>query len=153
MRGICCKERLVVMAYDLSRFLKAQERDYDTALAEIKAGRKTSHWIWYIFPQLGELGRSPTAKFYGIANLDEARAYLADNLLRTRLLEISQNLLNLPSKDIDAIMGYPDNLKLCSSMTLFHLAEPSCEVFQKVLDKYFDGKPDEKTIALCKKGD
>lgn len=141
------------MAYDLSRFLKAQERDYDTALAEIRAGRKTSHWIWYIFPQLGELGFSPTAKFYGIADLDEARAYLADNLLRTHLLEISQALLDLPSKDIDVIMGYPDNLKLCSSMTLFYLAEPSCEVFQKVLDKYFDGKPDEKTIALCKKGD
>lgn len=141
------------MAYDLSRFLKAQERDYDTALAEIRAGRKTSHWIWYIFPQLGELGRSPTAKYYGIVDLDEARAYLADNLLRTHLLEISQALLDLPSRDIEDIMGYPDNLKLCSSMTLFHLAEPTCDVFQKVLDKYFDGKPDEKTIALCKKGD
>ncbi|MBR3624586.1 MAG: DUF1810 domain-containing protein [Selenomonadaceae bacterium] len=141
------------MAYDLSRFLKAQERDYDTALAEIKTGRKTSHWIWYIFPQLGKLGRSPTAKFYGIVDLNEARAYLANNLLRTRLIEISQALLNLPSNDIEDIMGYPDNLKLCSSMTLFHLAEPACDVFQKVLDKYFDGKPDKKTIALCKKGD
>ena len=141
------------MAYDLSRFLKAQERDYDTALKEIKAGHKSSHWIWYIFPQLGELGFSPTAKFYGITDLDEARAYLEDNLLRSRLLEISQALLDLPSHDIDAIMGYPDNLKLCSSMTLFQLAEPTCEVFQKVLDKFFDGKPDEKTIALCKKGD
>ena len=141
------------MAYDLSKFLKAQERDYDTALAEIRAGRKTSHWIWYIFPQLGELGFSPTAKFYGIVDLDEARAYLANNLLRTRLIEISQALLNLPSNDIEDIMGYPDNLKLCSSMTLFHLAEPACDVFQKVLDKYFDGKPDKKTIALCKKGD
>ena len=137
------------MAYDLSRFLKAQERDYDTALAEIRAGRKTSHWIWYIFPQLGELGFSPTAKFYGIADLDEARAYLANNLLRTRLLEISQALLDLPSRDIEDIMGYPDNLKLCSSMTLFHLAEPTCDVFKKVLDKFFDGKPDEKTVALC----
>ena len=137
------------MAYDLSRFLKAQERDYDTALAEIRAGRKTSHWIWYIFPQLGELGFSPTAKFYGIVDLDEARAYLANNLLRTRLLEISQALLDLPSRDIEDIMGYPDNLKLCSSMTLFHLAEPTCDVFKKVLDKFFDGKPDEKTVALC----
>jgi len=141
------------MAYDLSRFLKAQERDYDTALAEIKAGRKTSHWIWYIFPQLGELGFSPTAKYYGIVDLDEARAYLANNLLRTRLLEISQALLDLPSRDIEDIMGYPDNLKLCSSMTLFHLAEPTCDVFQRVLDKYFDGEPDKKTMALCKKGD
>ena len=137
------------MAYDLSRFLKAQERDYNTALKEIKAGHKSSHWIWYIFPQLEALGFSPTAKFYGIADLDEARAYLGNNLLRTRLLTISQVLLDLPSNDIDAIMGYPDNLKLCSSMTLFHLAEPDCDIFQKVLDKYFDGKPDEKTITLC----
>ena len=141
------------MTYDLSRFLKAQERDYDTALKEIKAGHKSSHWIWYIFPQLGELGFSPTAKFYGIADLNEARAYLSDNLLRSRLMEISQALLDLPTNDIDAIMGYPDNLKLCSSMTLFHLAEPECEIFQKVLDKYFNGKPDEKTVTLCKKGD
>ena len=137
------------MAYDLSRFLKAQEMDYSTALEEIKAGHKSSHWIWYIFPQLGALGFSPTAKFYGIADLNEARAYLEDNLLRNRLLTISQALLDLPGNDIDTIMGYPDNLKLCSSMTLFHLAEPDCEIFQKVLDKYFDGKPDEKTIALC----
>lgn len=139
------------MAYDLSRFLKAQERDYHTALEEIKAGHKSSHWIWYIFPQLEALGFSPTAKFYGIADLDEARAYLGNNLLRTRLLTISQALLDLPSNDIDAIMGYPDNLKLCSSMTLFHLAEPDCDIFQKVLDKYFDGKPDEKTITLCRR--
>ncbi|MBR3723261.1 MAG: DUF1810 family protein, partial [Selenomonadaceae bacterium] len=82
-----------------------------------------------------------------------ARAYLADNLLRTRLLEISQALLDLPSRDIEDIMGYPDNLKLCSSMTLFHLAEPTCDVLQRVLDKYFDGEPDKKTMALCKKGD
>ena len=139
------------MAYDLSRFLKAQERDYHTALEEIRAGHKSSHWIWYIFPQLEALGFSPTAKFYGIADLDEARAYLRNNLLRTRLLTISQALLDLPSNDIDAIMGYPDNLKLCSSMTLFQLAEPDCDIFQKVLDKYFDGKPDEKTITLCRR--
>ena len=139
------------MAYDLSRFLKAQERDYHTALKEIRAGHKSSHWIWYIFPQLDALGFSPTAKFYGIADLDEARAYLRNNLLRTRLLTISQALLDLPSNDIDVIMGYPDNLKLCSSMTLFHLAEPDCDIFQKVLDKYFDGKPDEKTITLCRR--
>ena len=140
------------MKRDLSRFLKAQERDYDTALKEIKAGHKSSHWIWYIFPQLGELGFSPTAKFYGIAGLEEARAYLGDKLLRSRLLEISQALLDLPSHDIEGIMGYPDNLKLCSSMTLFQLAEPTCDIFQKVLDKFFDGKPDGKTIALCGEG-
>lgn len=141
------------MAYDLSRFIKAQERDYSIALAEIKAGRKTSHWIWYIFPQLKELGFSSTAKYYGIVDLGEAQSYLADDLLRSRLLEISQALLELPNTDIESVMGYPDNLKLCSSMTLFHMAEPTCDVFQQVIDKYFDGKPDEKTIALCKKGD
>lgn len=139
------------MTYDLSRFLKAQEWQYSMALAEMKAGRKKTHWIWFVFPQLRDLGKSPTAKFYGIADLDEARAYLADNLLRTRLLEISQALLDLPKTDIDSIMGYPDNLKLCSSMTLFRLAEPTCDIFQKVLDKFFDGKPDEKTLALCER--
>lgn len=139
------------MSHDLSRFLKAQETDYKTALEEIKAGQKKSHWIWYIFPQLKELGFSPTAKYYGITDLEEARAYLSDELLRSRLIEISEALLDLPEKDIESIMGYPDNLKLCSSMTLFSLAEPTCEVFTKVLDKFFDGKPDEKTIALCER--
>lgn len=139
------------MAYDLSRFLKAQETSYDAALAEIRAGRKTSHWIWYIFPQLKGLGISSTAQYYGIAGLEEAHAYLSDNLLRSRLIEISQALLELPESNIESIMGYPDNLKLCSSMTLFHLAEPTCEVFQQVLDKFFDGRQDGKTIALCGK--
>lgn len=138
------------MAYDLSRFLKAQETDYNTALKEIKAGRKTSHWIWYIFPQLKELGFSPTAQYYGISDLGEARAYMSDAVLRTRLLEISQALLDLPDTNIKSVMGYPDNLKLCSSMTLFHLAEPTCEVFQKVLDKFFNGRSDKKTIELCR---
>ena len=137
------------MAYDLSRFIKAQERSYETALAEIRSGRKTSHWIWYIFPQLKGLGSSEMAKYYGIENLDEAKAYIANDSLRSHLLEISQALLNLPNSDIEAVMGYPDNLKLRSSMTLFKLAEPNESVFQKVLDKYFAGAADEKTIAMC----
>jgi len=141
------------MTYDLSRFIKAQEIQYDTALEEIKAGHKQSHWIWFVFPQLKDLGHSPNAKYYGIENLTEARDYLANTTLRSRLLEISQAILDLREQDISIIMDYPDNLKLCSSMTLFHLAEPTCDVFQRVLDKYFDGEPDKKTMALCKKGD
>ena len=137
------------MAYDLSRFIEAQEQSYSAALAEIRAGRKTSHWIWYIFPQLEALGSSTMAKYYGIENLEEAKEYMANDLLRRRLLEISQALLELPKSDIEAVMGYPDNLKLRSSMTLFKLAEPNESVFQKVLDKYFAGEADEKTIAMC----
>ena len=138
------------MAYNLSRFIQAQESSYFDALAEIKAGRKRSHWIWYIFPQLKGLGFSSTAQYYGIENLNEAKEYLGDKILRDRLFEICKALLELPEKNISEIMGYPDNLKLRSSMTLFLLAEPSCDIFQKVLEKYFDGKPDEKTLALCK---
>ena len=138
------------MNYDLSRFLKAQKNSYEIALNEIKNGRKTSHWIWFIFPQLKILGHSPTAKFYGIADLNEAKEYLSDETLRKNLLEISQELLNLPGNDIKKIMGYPDDLKLKSSMTLFELAEPTCEIFKKVLEKYFDGERDEKTVAFCK---
>ena len=138
------------MAYDLERFIRAQERDYAEALAEIRAGRKQTHWIWYIFPQIKGLGMSATSRHYGIADLGEARAYLADMTLRSRLLEISQALLDLPETDIGAVMGFPDDLKLRSSMTLFQLAEPEREIFQKVLDKYFGGEPDDKTIEICK---
>ena len=140
------------MEYDISRFLAAQERSYMVALSEIRAGRKRTHWIWYIFPQLRGLGMSTTAKHYGISGLDEARAYLADSTLRGRIIEISQALLDLPETDIRAIMGFPDDMKLRSSMTLFQLAEPECEIFQKVLDKYFGGKPDDKTIEICRVG-
>lgn len=137
--------------YDLSRFLKAQELHYKIALDEIKEGQKTSHWIWYIFPQLKALGSSPTAKHYGIENLDEAKEYLANDILREHLLEISQALLDLKNNDIEYIMGsWIDKIKLLSSMTLFHLAEPTCEIFTKVIEKYFGGNLDEKTVNLCK---
>ena len=137
--------------YNLKRFLKAQEFNYNTALAEIKRGRKTSHWIWYIFPQLKALGRSANAQYYGIENLDEAKEYLADETLRGRLLEISGVLSELPSNDIEYIMGSSiDKLKLQSSMTLFHLAEPTCEIFTKIIDRYFGGQLDSKTVDLCK---
>ena len=135
----------------IDRFLKAQEGDYGVALREIRAGRKQTHWIWYIFPQLKGLGRSSSSEYYGIRDLDEAREYLAEPVLRMRLLEISEALLTLPSNDAEDVMGFPDNLKLHSSMTLFALAEPSSTVFQRVLDKFFAGEMDEKTVELCGK--
>ena len=137
--------------YDLSRFLKAQESSYERALAEIKNGRKSSHWIWYIFPQLRDLGKSKTAVYYGIENLDEAKEYLADETLRSRLLKISQALLELENNNSEQVMNSRiDSVKLQSSMTLFHLAEPNCETFTKVIDKYFNGELDANTINLCK---
>lgn len=136
--------------YDLSRFLKAQEKSYENALNEMKAGRKRTHWIWYIFPQLRDLGKSRTAVYYGIENLAEAKEYLADEILRSRLIEICQALLELESNDVKYIMGgHPDDSKLLSSMTLFHLADPTCETFKKVIDKYFGGNLDVKTVKLC----
>lgn len=135
----------------LKRFLNAQKDDYDQALREIRGGRKQSHWIWYIFPQLTDLGYSSTAKYYGIKDLDEAKAYLANPTLHARLIEISEALLELPKNDPNLVMGYPDDLKLRSSMTLFAAADPDCPVFQQVLDKYFNGQPDQRTLDLLKK--
>lgn len=132
----------------LDRFLKAQASSYDTALREIRAGRKYSHWIWYIFPQIQGLGFSSTAQFYAIADLDEAKAYLQEPTLRARLLEISEALLHLDSDDPTQVMGYPDDLKLRSSMTLFAEAEPDCTVFQQVLDKFYGGHKDERTLRI-----
>ena len=134
--------------YNLTRFYKAQEMDYETALSEIKSGRKRSHWMWYIFPQLKGLGMSGMADYYGIDGLEEAKAYLNDEILRARLIEISSALLTLDTSDARAVMGSPDHLKLRSSMTLFSLADPDEEVFKKVLDKYYGGKPDPKTEQM-----
>lgn len=132
----------------LERFLKAQEDAYETALGEIRAGRKRSHWIWYIFPQIAGLGRSGTAQYYAIRDLAEAKAYLQEPTLRRRLLEISQALLELETSDASRVMGWPDDLKLKSSMTLFDAAEPECRVFQSVLDKYFHGEKDQRTLEI-----
>ena len=137
--------------YDLSRFHKAQEGDYRQALSEIKAGRKRSHWIWYIFPQLKGLGFSHMAEYYGIDGLDEAKAYLADPVLKERLLEISRALLGLETGNALEVMGYPDNLKLLSSMTLFSEAEPNNYVFSSVLDKFFEGRKDGVTLQMIGK--
>ena len=139
------------MSSDLSRFHRAQARDYDRALSEIRAGTKRSHWIWYIFPQIQGLGYSSTAQFYAIQDLGEAKAYLADPVLRERLLEISGALLELPGGDPTAVMGWPDDLKLRSCMTLFSLAEPENPVFPAVLKKYFRGERDERTVAIVER--
>lgn len=136
------------MAADLSRFLKAQERDYAQALREIQSGHKRSHWMWYIFPQIQGLGFSSTAQFYAIENLQEAKDYLAHPVLGARLKEISSALLQLDGLTASEIFGYPDDLKLRSSMTLFRLADLDCEIFQAVLDKYYDGEADNKTIRI-----
>ncbi len=131
--------------YNLERFVDAQAQMYTTALNEIRAGKKMSHWMWFIFPQLKALGYSPTAQYYGIADIDEAKAYLAHPTLRARLIEISEALLALDNSDPYSVMGYPDDLKLCSSMTLFEAVDPSITVFAQVLDKFYDGERDDMT--------
>jgi len=136
---------------DLQRFLNAQQEDYVTALQEIKAGRKRSHWMWYIFPQIKGLGLSSTSVYYGIKDIGEASAYLKHPILGKNLLEISEALLSLEGRDATSIFGYPDDLKLNSSMTLFSSIPDSPAVFQQVLDKYFDGDADPKTLQLLSK--
>ncbi|MCB2377119.1 DUF1810 domain-containing protein [Hymenobacter sp. BT635] len=133
-------------APDLQRFLSAQQTDYATALAEIRRGRKTSHWMWYIFPQIQGLGFSETSKFYAIRDRAEAEAYLAHPVLGPRLREISEALLALPGSDATRILGSPDDVKLRSSMTLFAALDNADPVFQRVLDKFFGGTQDAKTL-------
>ena len=136
----------------LERFIKAQNNTYEEALNEIKAGRKRSHWIWFIFPQIKGLGFSHMSQLYGIENIDEAREYLANPVLGTRLVEISEALLNLQENDPAVVMGgSPDDMKLQSSMTLFAAVSDDNSVFHRVLDKFFDGKKDTKTLELLKK--
>lgn len=131
---------------DLSRFIEAQTSTYDTALAELRRGQKTSHWMWFVFPQIAGLGHSPTARFYAIASLDEARAYLAHPVLGPRLVEAVEAILALPGRDAEAVFGAPDDLKLRSSLTLFREAAPDEPVFQQALDKYFAGAADPLTL-------
>ena len=134
--------------YDLSRFLEAQKNSYDTALREIRAGRKRSHWMWYIFPQIRGLGYSAMAQHYAIRDLEEAREYLQHPVLGPRLIEISEALLALDETDPWRVMGSPDDLKLRSCMTLFQSAAPDQPVFGKVLDKFYGGQPDGRTLEI-----
>ena len=132
---------------NLQRFINAQSSSYQTALSEIKNGRKRSHWMWFIFPQIQGLGFSETARFYALADAQEAREYLAHSVLGARLLEICQALLGLASSDAHAIFGSPDDLKLKSSMTLFASLGTS-PVFRQVLDKFYGGTQDDKTLRI-----
>ena len=137
--------------YYLARFKNAQDVGvYEKALSEIKNGRKMSHWMWYIFPQIVGFGHSYNTKFYAIKCADEARAYLDDQLLGSRLREICAALLELPASDPGQVFGSPDWMKLGSSMTLFDYVSPG-DVFEKVLDKYFAGSRDLKSLAIIRK--
>lgn len=131
----------------LQRFVDAQEAVYPRALAELRAGAKRSHWMWFVFPQIAGLGSSSTAQRYAIASLDEAREYLAHPVLGPRLRACARAVLEVDGKSAAEILGYPDDLKLRSSMTLFARAADDPEVFTAVLDKYYDG-PDSRTLAL-----
>ena len=135
----------------LQKYITAHERYYEQALAEIKNGRKRSHWMWFIFPQIKGLGYSENAKYYAIDSVEEAGRYMADEMLKSHMLEICSALLALESCDASDVMGWPDNLKLQSSMTLFLLSNPEYDVFRKVLDKYFGGEMDKKTVGIVEK--
>ena len=135
----------------LDRFVEAQEHMYEIALEEIKNGEKQSHWMWYIFPQIRGLGMSSMAHIYGIAGLDEAKAYLDHPTLSVRLFEISEALLKHKKKRPEAIFGYTDAMKLRSSMTLFTLVSEDDSVFHKVLQAFYNGEMDELTIKLANK--
>lgn len=134
-------------AHALERFVEAQATTYATALEEIRRGAKRSHWMWFIFPQLAGLGRSPTAQFYAIRSADEARAYLAHPLLGRRYRECVDALQNLPIADAQAVFGPIDAMKLRSSLTLFDHAGPS-SLFRAAIDRWFDGCPDPATLEL-----
>lgn len=132
----------------LNRFLTAQEYAYDIALAEIRRGRKRTHWMWYIFPQLRSLGKSERSYFYGIADIEEAKAYFDHPILGSRLIEFSETLLYIQGKSAQDIFGGIDSMKLHSSMTLFAVVGGDGSVFYKVIDRYFDGKMDENTLKI-----
>lgn len=134
--------------FDLERFVSAQRIPYDGVLAELRAGRKTGHWIWFIFPQLAGLGRSEMSRYYAIASLDEARAYLAHPVLGARLRECAALLLGTTGRTATDILGPVDATKVRSSMTLFQRAAPDDRVFTEVLRRFYDGSADAATDAL-----
>jgi uncharacterized protein (DUF1810 family) len=134
--------------YNLTRFTRAQESDYEQALAEIRAGRKRSHWMWYIFPQFAGLGNSQTSLHYAIKSREEATAYLAHPILGPRLLECARALLGIGGRSALEIFGSPDDVKLRSSATLFASVSPDGSPFHQILDRYFEGNSDIRTIEL-----
>ncbi|MGI4022896.1 MAG: DUF1810 domain-containing protein [Janthinobacterium lividum] len=135
----------------LKRFVDAQKSSYQTALAEIKNGKKRSHWMWYIFPQIQGLGFSETSIFYAIKDVAESEEFLKHTILGSRLIAISNALLELESKNANQIFGSPDDMKLKSSMTLFAALPDSNPVFQAVLEKFFGGAKDTKTLQIINK--
>lgn len=139
-------------SFNLNRFVVAQDAVYDTVVSELSEGRKRSHWMWYIFPQLKHLGHSYNAKFYGISGWEEAKAYLANPILDARLRKVSEIILALPEDDAREVFGGIDAIKLRSSMTLFDLVAPN-DIFSRVLEKYFNGKRDRRTIAIVNEGE
>lgn len=135
--------------HDLERFVAAQAPVFETVLAELKAGSKRTHWMWFIFPQLRGLGRSSTAQFYGIRSAEEARAYLGHPVLGPRLVCCTELVAAIENSSLNQIFGSPDDMKFVSSMTLFALASPEDEnVFQRALDACSEGRRDERTVAL-----
>ena len=134
--------------YDLQRFVDAQEPVLDRVRAELGRGRKESHWMWFVFPQIAGLGSSPTAREYAISSIEEARAYLAHPVLGPRLVECAELVAAVEGRSAAQIFGYPDDLKLRSSMTLFANAARDTPVFAEVIDRFFDGEADPRTLEL-----
>lgn len=135
--------------FDLQRFVSAQDPVFATVLKELRDGRKRSHWMWFVFPQLRGLGRSPTAEFYGIASLDEARAYLAHPTLGARLEQATRVVLATHGRSLHAIFGSPDDVKFCSCMTLFSLVEEDTDSpYREALERWCDGRKDDATLSL-----
>ena len=140
------------MPFDLERFVEAQEGVYEGVLRELRAGRKTGHWIWFIFPQLAGLGRSEMSRFYGIASLDEARAYLAHPVLGSRLRECVSDILATSGVSADQIFGSLDAMKVRSSMTLFHRAAPDEPLFRELLERFYGGVAEAATDSMLGSG-
>ena len=136
--------------YNLERFVDRQKDSYDTAYKELSQGMKQSHWMWWIFPQIIGLGMTSISKEYSIKSIEEARAFLDHPYLGKNLKEICKVLLDTKSNDASYVLGYPDDLKLCSSMTLFIEADPEEKLFQQVLDKFFNGRKDSRTLDILK---
>ena len=140
------------MHFDLQRFVDAQTPLYEQVCAELHAGQKRSHWMWFVFPQLRALGRSTTAKHYGLASRAEAEAYLKHPILGARLTECTRLVNSIAGRSVEDIFGYPDHLKFHSSMTLFAQVNPAEPVFDCALNKYFGGQPDSATLKLLRQG-
>ena len=139
-------------SFNLERFVTAQAPVFDTVLRELEGGHKQSHWMWFVFPQLRGLGHSATAQFYGIASLDEAQAYLEHPLLGPRLVRCTEAVLASRTASLRELFGSPDDLKFCSSVTLFSLAAPDDDLFQRALGRWCGGQPDENTRRLLGAG-